>query len=128
APTTAVDLDGAKRVADVHSIGRAGFLNRHDGCRQRVESLGVDEVWILVVRTTDFGSEVLRNLVAADGGNAEVGRVVRAFRRTSREFAEFRMRLTVPTEIRPIDPHLLHLLYDECSFCVAGPVDHEVRT
>src|SRR5262249_36536031 len=74
----AVELDSLKRVTDFRSIGSAGFLNRHAGCRQRVESLGVDEVWILVVRGTDFGGEVLSDLVAADGGDAEVGRVVRA--------------------------------------------------
>src|SRR5262245_63636654 len=59
AATNAVELDSSKRVTDLRSIGRAGFLNRHDGCRQRVESLGVDEVWILVVRARAFGSDSL---------------------------------------------------------------------
>src|SRR6516225_2971369 len=123
----AVELDSSKCVTHLRSIRCAGFLNCHDGCRQRVESLGMDEIWILVVRGTDFGGEVLRHLVAADRGNAEMGRVVRAFRRACGQFAEFRMRLPVRTEIGHVDAHLLHLLDDECSFCVARPVDHEVR-
>src|SRR5215468_5046020 len=83
--TNAVELHSSKRVTDLRSIDSAGFLNRHAGCRQRVESLGMDEVWILVVRGADFGGKVLRDLVAADGGNAEVGRVVCAFRRACGE-------------------------------------------
>src|SRR6516164_8810184 len=127
AATNAVELDSSKRVTDLRSIGCAGLLNRHNGCCQRVESLGMDVVWILVVRGADFGGEVLRDLVAANGGNAEVGRVVSAFRRTSGEFAEFGMRLPVRAEIGHVDAHLLHLLDDERSFCVARPVDHKVR-
>src|SRR5215470_15551054 len=123
----AVELDSSKGVTHLRSIGCAGFLNRHDGCRQRVESLGMNVVRILVVRGTDFGGEVLRDLVAADRGNAEMSRVVRAFRRACGQFAEFRVRLPVRAEIGHLDAHLLHLLDDECSFCVARPVDHEVR-
>src|SRR5262249_55152170 len=127
ATTNAVELDRSKRVTDLRSVGHAGLLNRHDGCCQRVESLGMDEVRILVVRGANFGGEVLRNLVAADRSNAEVCRVVRAFRRACAEFAEFGMRLPVRTEIGHVDAHLLHLLDNECPFCVARPVDHEVR-
>ena len=64
----------------------------------------MDEVWILIVRGADFSGEVLRDLVAADGSNAEVGRVVRTFRRACSQFAEFRMRLPVRAEIGMLMP------------------------